>query len=245
MVNHLKLDTQHNKILNNKKILSLHYEKFYNIIKKNLSNKNGIILEIGSNGPYIKKKIKKCITSNYYLSNKIDKKLNIYNLKIKNESLSNLVMIDVFHHLRFPGYALNQIKKKLKINGKIIMIEPAMGLIPRMIYHFFHPEPNGMNLDVKWYKKPKKIDLFKNNYFAAQGLSWRAFYRKELKLPNNLIVEKIKPFSHFAWIASGGYSFPSLYPIFLYKFVSKIDNILTVISSELFSAKMLIVLKKK
>ena len=56
MVNHLKLDTQHNKILNNKKILSLHYEKFYNIIKKNLSNKNGIILEIGSNGPYIKKK---------------------------------------------------------------------------------------------------------------------------------------------------------------------------------------------
>ena len=41
------------------------------------------------------------------------------------------------------------------------MIEPAMGLIPRIIYHFFHPEPNGMSFDVKWYKKPKNIHIFK------------------------------------------------------------------------------------
>ena len=32
--NHIKLDLQHNKILRDKKILSLHYRKFYNIIKK-------------------------------------------------------------------------------------------------------------------------------------------------------------------------------------------------------------------
>lgn len=243
--NHIKLDLQHNKILRDKKILSLHYRKFYNIIKKNLSRKSGVILEIGSNNSDIKKIIKKCITSNYYLNKKIDKKINIYKLKIKNNSISNLIMIDVFHHLRYPGYALDQINKKLKKKGKIIMIEPAMGLIPRIIYHFFHPEPNGMSFDVKWYKKPKNIHIFKNTYFAAQGLSWRAFYRKELKLPKNLIINKVEPFSHFAWIASGGYSFPSLYPTFLYKFISIIDDLLTVISKEFFSAKMLIVLEKK
>ena len=101
-----------------------------------------------------------------------------------------------------------------------------------------------MSFDVKWYKKPKNIHIFKNTYFAAQGLSWRAFYRKELKLPKNLIINKVEPFSHFAWIASGGYSFPSLYPTFLYKFISIIDDLLTVISKEFFSAKMLIVLEK-
>lgn len=243
--NHIKLDKQHNKILRDKKILSLHYKKFYNIIKKNLSKKSGVILEIGSNNSDIKKTIKKCITSNYYLNKKIDKKINIYKLKIKNNSISNLIMIDVFHHLRYPGYALDQINRKLKKKGKIIMIEPAMGLIPRVIYHFFHPEPNGMSFDVKWYKKPKNIHIFKNSYFAAQGLSWRAFYRKELRLPKNLIINKVEPFSHFAWIASGGYSFPSLYPTFLYKFISIIDDLFTVISKEFFSAKMLIVLEKK
>ena len=72
--NHIKLDLQHNKILRDKKILSLHYRKFYNIIK-NLSRKSGVILEIGSNNSDIKKIIKKCITSNYYLNKKIDKKL--------------------------------------------------------------------------------------------------------------------------------------------------------------------------
>ena len=242
---HIKLDTQHNKILKSKKILSLHYKKFYKLIKKNLSNESGVILEIGSNNSDIKKIIKKCLTSNYYLHKEIDKKLNIYKLKIKNNSISNFIMIDVFHHLRYPSYALDQVNKKLKTKGKIIMIEPAMGLIPRIIYHFFHPEPNGMSFDIKWYKKPKNIHLFKNSYFAAQGLSWRAFYKKELKLPKNLIINKVEPFSHFAWIASGGYSLHSLYPSFLYKFISIIDHILTIVSKEFFSAKMLIILEKK
>jgi len=243
--NHVKLDFQNNNILNNKKILLLHYENFYTLIKNNLSSINGKILEIGSNDSGIKKIIKNCITSNYYLNNKIDTKLNVYKLKIKNNSISNVIMIDVFHHLRYPRFALNQINKKLKKNGKIIMIEPAMGLIPRIIYHFFHREPNGLNFNIKWNKIPKNNFFLKNNYFAVQSLSWRAFYRKELKLPNNLTIDKVKPFSDFAWIASGGYSFPSFYPAFFYKFFTKIDAVLTILSEELFSAKMLIVLKKK
>jgi hypothetical protein len=244
--NHIKLDFQNNNILTSKKILLAHYEKFYNLIKSNLSYISGETLEIGSNDNGIKKIIKNCITSNFYFSKKIDRKLNVYKLKIKNNSISNFVMIDVFHHLKYPDFALQEINRKLKKKGKIIMIEPAMGLIPRIIYHFFHPEPNGLSLNIKWYNKPKKKDhLAKNNYFAAQGLSWRAFYKKELKLPIDLIIDKVEPFSHFAWIASGGYSFPSLYPSFFYKFVTKIDDVLTILSKEIFSAKMLIVLKKK
>ena len=72
------------------------------------------------NNSDIKKIIKKCITSNYYLNKKIDKKINIYKLKIKNNSISNLIMIDVFYHLRYPGYALDQINKKLKKKGKLL-----------------------------------------------------------------------------------------------------------------------------
>lgn len=243
--NHIELDFQNNNILKNKKILLLHYKKFYKLIKNNLSYTSGKILEIGSNDNGIKKVIKNCITSNHYSNKKIDAKLNVYKLKIKNNSISNVIMIDVFHHLRFPSFALNQINKKLKKNGKIIMIEPAMGLIPKIIYHFFHREPNGLNLNIKWNKTPKIYHFLKNDYFAAQSLSWRAFYRKELKLPENLVIDKVKQFSDFAWIASGGYSFPSLYPFFFYNFITKIDEVLTILSEKLFSAKMLIVLKKK
>ena len=101
-----------------------------------------------------------------------------------------------------------------------------------------------MSFDVKWYKN-QKYSYIQKHLFYKTRIILEGFYRKELKLPKNLIINKVEPFSHFAWIASGGYSFPSLYPTFLYKFISIIDDFLTVISKEFFSAKMLIVLEKK
>ena len=71
-----------------------------------------------------------------------------------------------------------------------------------------------MSFDVKWYKKPK-IFIYSKTLILRQGLSWRAFYRKELKLPKNLIINKVEPFSHFAWIASGGYCSPVFTQLFV------------------------------
>ena len=64
-------------------------------------------------------------------------------------------------------------------NGRIIMIEPAMGFIPRVVYKIFHYEPNGFNLKISWDSIPKKIPP-SNQYFAAISLPWRAFFLKTL-----------------------------------------------------------------
>ncbi len=244
MTNHAEIDIKNREIFKKKKILQKIYKKYFQMIKKNLLNKNQTqILEIGSSG-FIKEIIPNCITSNLKKNDAmIDLKENIYDLKIKKNSISNLIMVDIFHHLEFPNFALKNIHDVLIPEGRVIMIEPAMGLIPRLIYKFFHHEPNGFNFNIKWDEIPSDIPQ-ESSYFAAQSIPWRAFVNKELNLNGKFKIKKVKCFSDFAYLASGGFSYKSFYPRFFYNIFSFLDSILTIISKRLFSARMIIVLEK-
>ena len=244
MLDHKEIDYKNRKIYQNKDLIKIIYNNYYKNIKKNiyLSDKKKI-LELGSGGGNIKKVIKECITSDQFKNKNIDRIENIYKINFKKDSISNIILIDVFHHLQFPSLALKEIHKVLIKNGRIIMVEPAMGLIPRIVYKIFHYEPNGFNLRIKWNNIPKKIPL-SNQYFAAQSIPWRAFFLKELNLKSKYSIKLIKPFSDFAFLLSGGYSYKALYPKILYSLIRLIDKILTSISIRIFSARMLIVLEK-
>ena len=244
MLDHKEIDYKNRKIYQNKDLIKIIYNNYYKNIKKNiyLSDKKKI-LELGSGGGNIKKVIKECITSDQFRNKNIDRIENIYKINFKKNSISNIILIDVFHHLQFPSLALKEIHKVLIKNGRIIMVEPAMGLIPRIVYKIFHYEPNGFNLRIKWNNIPKKMPL-SNQYFAAQSIPWRAFFLKELNLKSKYSIKLIKPFSDFAFLLSGGYSYKALYPKILYSLIKLIDKILTSISIRIFSARMLIVLEK-
>ena len=175
---------------------------------------------------------------------------NIDNLKESNfviftsqNSVSNFILIDIFHHLEFPKLALKNMHSVLKEGGNIIMVEPAMGLIPRVIYKLFHHEPNGFDIKIKWESIPNSIPS-KSEYFAAQSIPWRAFVKKELNLDKKFEIQKVKCFSDFAFLCSGGFSYKSFYPLKLFGLINIIDNFLTKISSKIFSARMIVILKK-
>jgi len=244
MLDHKKIDYKNRNTYQNKKLIKIIYNNYYKKIKKNIYiSNNRKILELGSGGGNIKKVIKKCITSDQFKNKNIDRIENIYKINFKKNSISNIILIDVFHHLQFPGLALKEIHRVLIKNGRIIMVEPAMGCIPRIVYKIFHYEPNGFNLKINWNHIPKKIPSL-NQYFAAQSMPWRAFFLKELNLRSRYKIKLIKPFSDFAFLLSGGYSYKAFYPKFLYSLIKLIDKILTSISIKIFSARMLIVLEK-
>ncbi len=244
MNNHIKIDIKNRKIFKDKPLLEKIYYDYFKIVKKNLNLQlKGSILEIGSSG-FIKKIIPQCKTSNLEKSDSmIDMEENVYSLSIKKNSISNLILIDIFHHLEFPKFALKNMHNVLVSGGQIIMIEPAMGLIPRVIYKLFHHEPNGFDFDIKWNTIPKSIPN-KKQYYAAQAIPWRAFIKNELNLDSKFKLQKVRCFSDFAFLCSGGFSHKSFYPSNFYKFIKLVDNILTRISFKIFSARMLIVLKK-
>lgn len=227
----------------NKPLLEKIYERFYLAIKSRLTPGN--VLELGSGIGQIKKFIPNCITSDLSLNLGIDRVESAYALSFNEASLENIILSDVWHHLEFPGIALKEFHRVLVPHGRILILEPAMGLIPRIAYRLFHHEPLGFTDPISW-SPPNGFELSESPYFAAQSRAWRIF--KQGEDSKNLSGWRLREcicWSDFAYLGSGGFSKPSLYPSSLLRTIESFDRLLTKISPSIFAARMLIVLEKE
>jgi len=227
----------------NKPLLEKIYQRFYEAILARLQP--GVTLELGSGIGQIKNFIPDCITSDLSPNPGIDRVESAYALSFKDNSLENIILFDVWHHLEYPGAALRECYRVLAPSGRVLIFEPAMGLIPRLAYGLFHHEPLGFGETINW-DPPETLNLSTVPYFAAQSRAWRIFRRGEgaSHLAGWRMIE-CSSWSDLAYLGSGGFSKPSLYPAFLLPLIEWIDRLLTRINSSIFSARMLVVLEKK
>ncbi len=222
------------------------YSQFYHRINSRINRSiSGEILEIGSGMGNIKTVIPDCRLSDIFHHPWVDRVENAYHLSCSNESVSHLIMMDVWHHLEFPGAALREFRRVLAPEGRVILLEPAMGCLGRLVYGLFHHEPLGLSVPVRW-EPPEKMDLEKAPYFASQARASQIFgksmaWQTLLEFWN--IVE-VAYWSDLSYLFSGGFREPQLCPEKVLPVVEALDGWLSRIPS-LFASRMLVVLEKK
>lgn len=240
---HKDLIDKNYKIWHDKPLLRAVYKDLYQSMKDYASN-SGVSVELGSGIGSIREVIPDCIRTDLFPYPWIDQIENAYGLTFEDASIANIFMVDVFHHLRYPGSALKEFHRVLKPGGRVIMMEPGLGFLGYLIYGLLHIEPIGTRKDGSWFA-PENWDIHKMDYFAAQGNATRIFVEKHhsnrLKDWN---VVKVKRISALAYAASGGYSGPQLYPMKAYTFIKKLEKILQLFPT-LFATRLLVVLEKK
>jgi hypothetical protein len=91
-----------------KPLLRVVYGQFYARIRENLAPVPGLIVEVGSGIGAAKAFIPECITTDIFHNPWIDRRENAYSLSFRTGTVSNLILLDVFHHLQFPGTALSE-----------------------------------------------------------------------------------------------------------------------------------------
>ena len=88
---------------NSKPVLRRIYYMFYTRIADYLpADLSGPILELGSGAPDITEVIPDCTRTDLFPNPWIDQVENAYALSFSNQFLKGIILIDVFHHLRFP-----------------------------------------------------------------------------------------------------------------------------------------------
>jgi len=231
-----------------KPLLQLIYDDFYHLIAQKVNQEiDGKIVELGSGIGNLKKSIKNCITTDLFPNPWIDQTENAYRLSFENNTVSNLILFDVFHHLQFPEEAFNEFNRVLKPGGRIIIFDPAISALGLLIYGAFHHEPVSCFKEIKW-QAPTNFDLINSPYYAAQGNASRIFNYKKKKyakyLNEHWKIIQVKKMSAFSYVASGGYKKKQLYPTKWYSMTKQCDKILDIFPI-LFSTRILIVLEKK
>jgi SAM-dependent methyltransferase len=241
---HQELINKNSQYWQQKPLLQKLYADFYRIIAQNLSNlSNAKIVELGSGLGNIREVIPNCLRTDLFPNPWIDQIENAYKLSFSDESVSDLILTDVFHHLKYPGTALKEFARVLRKGGRVIMLEPCISALGLLVYGVPHDEPVAIMKKIEWDApedwSPEKID-----YYAAQGNATRIFVGSSFrpKLVGWRRIETMR-LSAIAYAASGGFSKPQLYPTSMLPLMKKLEKLLDLFPT-LFATRLLVILEK-
>ena len=132
---HQDLIEQNQAYWDRKPILRTLYGDFYRLIAKHLSKlPAGRIVELGSGLGNIHDVIPECIRTDLFPNPWIDQIENAYKLSFEDQTVSDLILTDVFHHLKYPGTALKELQRVLQKGGRVIMLEPCVSALGLIVY---------------------------------------------------------------------------------------------------------------
>jgi len=227
-----------------KPALQAEYAQFYRMIADRLAGiPAGPVLECGSGIGNLKSVLPDAITSDLFPNPWLDRQENIYALSCAKASLAGVVLFDVFHHLQYPGAALQELHRVLLPGGRVVIFEPAAGLLGRIVLGLFHHEPLALSEPITW-SPPAGFDPAATAYYAAQGNAWRIFggtaYRSELSA---WTVRSPTYCPALPWLLTGGFRGPTLAPGLLRPVAVLADRLLA-FAPRFFASRMLVVLEK-
>ncbi|MDD5069922.1 MAG: class I SAM-dependent methyltransferase [Candidatus Omnitrophica bacterium] len=196
----------HRDIIGRKPFLQKIYSDFYILFKNKIGEKSfeKVIIEIGSGGGSIKKIIPEAITSDATGVAWLDIVFSAQDIPFKDRSVDCFLLLNVLHHLSDPLKAIAEMQRCLKMNGKIIMVEPANTPWRRFVDKRFHHEKFDTNGDYKgvngalpWIIFIRDLEMFKSSF-------------------SRLRIKEISFHTPFKYLLSGGFAFKQLIPGFLY-----------------------------
>ena len=224
-----------------KPLLHKIYAGFYQRILAHIDTQiPGRIVEIGSGIGNLKSHLPQAITTDLFPNPWLDLVCDGYELPFADETLSYLVLFDVFHHLRAPNAFLREARRVLTTRGRVILFEPYISWASFPVYGLLHHEPIASKELINLADTlPRPRD-----YYAAQGNATRLFFKREIaNWPESQgwKVLHAEAFSSFSYLLSGGYSKPAFYPTGCLGALQRFDKLLSK-WSRIFGGRCMVVL---
>ncbi|MDZ4712994.1 MAG: methyltransferase domain-containing protein [bacterium] len=203
---------RHKKTWEEKKILRVIYEEWYTKIIGVMSNVEGKTVELGAGSGNFKEYFPETISADIENCDWLDMCFDAHNMPFKDKGLSNIVMIDVLHHLYNPVMFLEEAGRVLKKGGRLIMLEPYPSPFSLIIYKKYHPEPFEFTED---YFSKTEIQN-KDPWHSNQAIPYLIFF-KHIRKFRSVFGETFKidikeKLSFILYPASGGFENKSMIP---------------------------------
>jgi SAM-dependent methyltransferase len=133
---------EHRKIWQQKPVLREIYREYFDLIRDACIP--GPILEIGGGSGNFKDFAPESISMDIIPLPWLDVVADAQQLPFQDGSISNIVMVDVLHHIESLLAFLRETDRVLGPGGRLIFIEPVITPISRIFLNLFHPEPIDM-----------------------------------------------------------------------------------------------------
>jgi SAM-dependent methyltransferase len=166
-------------------------------------------------------------------------------LPLRTGSADNLIMVDLVHHLPRPARLFAEAARVLRSGGRIVMVEPYISPVSRLVFRLAHPEPVDLRADpLPATDTPVFGDggAFASNQAIPTLLFGRDRARFEQRFPALGLKER-RLLSVFVYPLSGGFSSPCLVPRWAHRPAWGLERVLHPLR-RLLAFRMLVVLEK-
>ena len=166
---------------------------------------SGTTLEIGGGIGQFKKRFPRVIATDIQSAPWLDVVTDAQRLPFPDGAISNIVMVDVLHHIEFPLLFLREAARVLRPGGRCIMVEPGITWGSTLFYRFIHQEPVRMRVDPLLEGAP---DSDRDPYDSNQAIPTLLVGRERerlAKLVPELKQKQVTWFSFVAYPLSGGF----------------------------------------
>ena len=165
----------------------------------------GHTLEVGGGIGNLRDKIDGLISSDIQFAPWLDLVADAQQLPFRDEAISNIVMLDVLHHIEFPVLLFREASRVLRPGGRMVMIDPGITFGSTLFYRMLHHEPVRMNADPLVEGSPDQgRDPYDSNQAIPTLLATRYRDAFHAMFPD-LTIRETKWFSFIAYPFSGGF----------------------------------------
>ena len=231
----------HRNIIRKKGFLHKLFLENYRIFKENIKDiPDGLKIELGSGGGFLKEVINDVITSDVVELPGVDKVISAEKIPYPDESVAAFFLLGTLHHIKEPDKFFSEVSRCLKPGAKVIMIEPNNTPFSRFFFKHIHHE----QFDEK--KDSWQVDGVGRLADANLAMPWLIFGRDREKFLTkypDLEILQINKHTPFRWFLSGGLSYRQFVPSASFGFFTNIEKILSPFDNILCSF-MTIVVKK-
>jgi SAM-dependent methyltransferase len=209
---------RHRETWKRKKIIRVIYGEWYRQILKDLKSTEKKHLELGAGSGNFKEFKPDVTASDIDFSPWLNICFDAHHIPFKKDSIGNIIMIDVLHHLADPVHFFRNASQVLEKGGRIVLLEPFPTVFSLFIYRRFHPEPFLMDRDY-FSENVESSNLEKDPWEANQAAAYLIFFKYRDKFVSHFNKEfniiKQKRISCILYPASGGFENPSMIPDFM------------------------------
>jgi SAM-dependent methyltransferase len=187
----------------------------------------GSTVEVGAGPGFLKEMLPGLISTDVAWCPWLDIIADAQSPPFRHTSITNLVGVDVLHHLEEPLAFLQEAERVLVPAGRLILVEPWVTPFSYLIYRYLHQEDCDLSarpLERKAIRSKNGKKPFDGNQAIPYLLFGPTTVAKTLACLPGLRLLRIEPFCLFAYILSFGFKRLSLLPEALYEVIAGFER---------------------
>jgi SAM-dependent methyltransferase len=205
----------------------------------------GVTLEIGGGSGNLKERLPHVFASDIQFAPWLDVVADAQRLPLPDGALSNMVMVDVLHHIEYPLVFFREAARALRPGGRIVMIEPAITPVSGVFYRLMHEERVDMRDDPLALGEPHAgRDPYDSNQAIPTLIATSHRERFHNAVPSLQIVD-VKWFSLAVYPLSGGFKPWSIVNSAMAKLGLKIEQLIEPALGRVAGFRLMLVIERR